>query len=299
MCGVTGVGTPSLSRGDMVAANAQWQVVAGERDYYGFLAAERLGNPYSLNHRPLVLTQPSREVTQLPAVLRASELLFHDEQQLAQSEWRYLLLNQADADKEALAHHANQQGWYRLAIDAANDAGAWDRLELRFPSPYADVFSRYAQLYNVSDTELLSIARRESAFMPTARSGVGARGLMQLMPATARSVAKGLGDSTLSKNLYDVEANVTLGGAYYRQLLDSYAGNRVLTLAAYNAGPHRVKRWRNKAKDRVSVELWIESIPFRETREYVQGVLAYNVVYNGLRQNSAPLFNELEAQARY
>jgi soluble lytic murein transglycosylase len=112
-------------------------------------------------------------------------------------------------------------------------------------------------------------------------------------------VAKGLGDSALSKNLYDVEANVTLGGAYYRQLLDSYAGNRVLTLAAYNAGPHRVKRWRNKAAERVSVEQWVESIPFRETREYVQGVLAYNVVYNGLRQKFAPLFNELEAQARY
>jgi soluble lytic murein transglycosylase len=231
--------------------------------------------------------------------LRAAELLYHDEPRLAQSEWRFLLQNQEDANKEALALHASQQGWYRLSIDAANDAGAWDRLELRFPSPYPDVFARYAQVYSVSDTELLSIARRESAFMPTAHSGAGARGLMQLMPGTARSVAKGLGDSALSKNLYDVEANVTLGGAYYRQLLDSYAGNRVLTLAAYNAGPQRVKRWRNKAPDRVSVEQWVESIPFKETREYVQGVLAYNVVYNGLRQKSSPLFNELEAQARY
>ena len=135
--------------------------------------------------------------------------------------------------------------------------------------------------------------------MPTAHSGAGARGLMQLMPYTARSVAKGLGDKGLTKDLYNVEANITLGGAYYRQLLDSYAGNRVLTLAAYNAGPYRVKRWRNKAARGISVEQWVESIPIKETREYVQGVLAYNVVYNGLRQQDTPLFKELELQARY
>jgi soluble lytic murein transglycosylase len=285
--------------GDRAAANAQWQALAQERDYYGFLAAERLGQAYSLNHQPLVLKEPALDIAVQPGVQRASELLYHGKPELAQSEWRYLLQGLEDANKEALSHHASQQGWYRFAIDAANDAGAWDRLELRFPAPYQDVFSRYAQAYRVPDTELLSIARRESAFMPTARSGVGARGLMQLMPRTARSVAKGLGDKSLTRDLYDVEANITLGGAYYRQLLDSYSGNRVLTLAAYNAGPYRVKRWRNQRGKGISVEQWVESIPIKETREYVQGVLAYNVVYNGLRAQDAPLFKELEVQARY
>jgi soluble lytic murein transglycosylase len=280
-------------------ARELWLELAGERDYYGFLAAEQVGQPYSLNHRPLVQANVDPALTQLGGVHRAGELMHHRKPWLAQSEWYYMVSRQAVADREHLSQYAGEQGWHRLAIDAATQAQAWDRLELRFPNAYADTFERFGRLRGVSATELLSIARRESAFLPSARSSAGARGLMQLMPATARSVASELGDKDLSRNLFDVENNVALGSAYYRQLLDQYQDNRIFTLAAYNAGPHRVSRWRNPAGSGLSVYQWVETIPFRETREYVQGVLAYNVVYRELRKQPVTLLTEAERTAVY
>ena len=144
----------------------------------------------------------------------------------------------------------------------------------------------------------MAIARRESAFFPRAVSGAGAKGLMQLMPSTARSVARSLQQRDLSKELFEVDSNVALGGAYYRQLLDRYNNNRVLSLAAYNAGPHRVTRWLNDESDKLPVVQWIETIPFRETRAYVQGVLAYNVVFRKLRNQPAQLLTQAEMELR-
>jgi soluble lytic murein transglycosylase len=145
----------------------------------------------------------------------------------------------------------------------------------------------------------MAIARRESAFFPQARSPVGARGLMQIMPATGKQVASSLGRSHSTSALYEVENNVLLGSAYYRQLLDRFGGNRVFALTAYNAGPHRVQRWRHDSGESVPVEVWIETIPFRETRNYVQAVLSYNVVFQHLQGNDLSLLTPLEQQAQY
>jgi soluble lytic murein transglycosylase len=286
-------------RGEQERAEALLAALAAERDYYGFLAAERLGRGYSLNHEPLYPVPLLDALGNLDGVQRAEELMYHDEPALAQSEWSYLVSRRPEQEREYLSFYAGQRGWHRLAIDAATRAQAWNRLELRFPLAYAETFERYGQLHRVPESELMSIARRESAFFPAARSSAGARGLMQLMPATAREVARGLGDAGLSRDLYDVENNVALGSAYYRQLLEQYQGNRVFTLAAYNAGPHRVKRWRGGKSAPLSVYQWVESIPFRETRNYVQGVLAYNVVYNGLRGRPVSLLSETERLAVY
>ena len=260
--------------GEPAAAQEIWLELAQERHYYGFLAAEQVALDYSLNHKPLPPLLSAIDTQQEPGLQRATELMFHQQPMLAQSEWSYLLARSETERSESLSQHANNQGWHRFAIDAANQAKAFDRLELRFPTPYPQLFDRYAETYNVTDTELMSIVRRESAFFPRARSPVGARGLMQLMPRTAESVARRLGDNSLSEDLYDVETNISLGGAYYRQLMDRYDENRVFTLAAYNAGPHRVKRWRANTAQSLDVAQWVESIPFRETRNYVQAVLA-------------------------
>ncbi len=269
-----------------------WQALASERDYYGFISAERVGQAYALNHRPLQ-TSANTELLGHGGVLRTTELIHHKQLHLAQSEWSYMLSQLDITRKEHLARHAIASGWYRLGIDAANHAEAWDRLELRFPRPYQNVFSHYASQRGVADTELMAISRRESAFFPAARSPVGAKGLMQLMPYTAKAVARRLGQPQLTRNLYDVASNVSLGSAYYRQLLDQYQGNRVLTLAAYNAGPQRVKSWRSKERS-MDVYRWVASIPFRETREYVQAVLAYNVLYNAFSNRQARLLNDVE-----
>ena len=145
----------------------------------------------------------------------------------------------------------------------------------------------------------MSIARRESAFFPGAQSPAGARGLMQIMPATAKQVAASLKEPHTQADLFEVEHNVLLGSAYYRQVLARFGGNRVFALAAYNAGPHRVDRWRHRAGEGIPVEVWIETIPYRETRSYVQAVLAYNVVFQYLLGDTQRLFTPLERQTRY
>lgn len=288
-----------LGQGD--TARALLASLAGERDYYGFLAADRLQQPYAFNNQPLVLQAPVTEpLKQLPAVRRIGELYYHKEGQLAHSEWFKVLEDTDGAEQhQALALLAAEQGWYRMAIDAATRARAWDALNLRFPTPYQDTFNHYAAVQRVPSTELMAIARRESAFFPEARSPVGARGLMQIMPATGRQVASSLGRPHTRSELYQVEHNVLLGSAYYRQLLDRFSGNRVFALTAYNAGPHRVDRWRHSGADSVPVDVWIETIPYRETRNYVQAVLSYNVVFQYLLGDTGSLLTDAERRASY
>ena len=288
-------------RGEAERARTLFAALALERGYYSFLAADRLDKPYAFNHQPLVLdTAGTEPLLQLPALQRIGELHFHDEDNLAHSEWfKVLHDNDEPQQQQQLAQLAYQQGWHRMAIDAANRARAWDALDLRFPMPFQDTFERYGGVRQVPSTELMAIARRESAFFPAARSPVGARGLMQVMPATGKQVASSLGTSLTSADLYDVDRNVLLGSAYYRQMLDRFNGNRVFALAAYNAGPHRVDRWRNKPGDEVPVEVWIETIPYRETRNYVQAVLSYNVVFQYLMGDTRNLLTPAERQAGY
>ena len=287
--------------GSSAEAGAILAALAEERDYYGFLAADELGKPYAFNHQTLVLQSAQSEpLKQLPAVQRIGELFYHEEERLAQSEWYKVLEdNEEAADRQALAQLASQQGWHNMAINAAAKAKAWDALDLRFPTPYQDTFSHYATVQRVPSTELMAIARRESAFFPEAHSPVGARGLMQIMPATGKQVASSLGRPHTRAELYEVEHNILLGSAYYRQLLDRFEGNRVYALAAYNAGPHRVDRWRNGDGEGVPVDVWIETIPYRETRNYVKNVMAYNVVFQYLLGDTHHLLTDEERRASY
>lgn len=285
--------------GATAAAKAALEQLAGERDYYGFLAADKLGRPYSFNHQHLEMTAAS-PVTRLPVVQRIEELNYHKKEMLAQSEWFKLLQDTADREQQQdLALLASQKGWYRMAIDAATRAEAWDALDQRFPTPYQSVFKQYASVQQVPSSELMAIARRESAFFPGAQSPVGARGLMQIMPTTGESVATSLQQPHRDSDLFDVGHNVMVGSAYYRQLLDRFSGNRVFALAAYNAGPFRMERWRHGAGEGVPVEVWIETIPYLETRNYVQAVLAYNVVFQYLLGDTQSLLTPLERQASY
>lgn len=281
-------------------ARAIFESVAQERGYYGFLAADRLGKDYAFNHLSFALESSRREpLRMIPAVKRIEELYFHEEDQLAHSEWYNVLNTRGSEEQQQLALLAADQGWYRMAIDAANKAEAWDALDLRFPMPYRETFTQFGAAQRVPATELMAIARRESAFFPEARSPVGARGLMQIMPATGKQVASQLGRPHTTAALNEVEHNVLLGSAYYRQLLDRFDGNRVFALAAYNAGPHRVDRWRKKSAQSVPVEVWIETIPFLETRNYVQAVLSYNVVFQYLQGENSSMLTPAEQQAAY
>lgn len=285
--------------GDESGAQTRFAAAAEQRNYYGFLAADTLGIAYQFSNRvPDGRSSEDRTFLRLPGVRRVNELQALSEPWLAHAEWRYVLAQEDSTDQVRLAQWAADEGWHHLAIDAANMASASDLLSLRFPEAYPEIFAAQAATVGVTTTEIMSIARRESAFFPMARSSADARGLMQILPKTGQQVSQRIGASPTA-SLYDIDNNVRLGSAYYRELLDRFDGNRPLALAAYNAGPGRAGSWRNSGDERVPVDVWVETLPYRETRDYVKAVLAYNVVFGFLRGERLDLLRPAERMMLY
>lgn len=267
---------------------------AKQRSYYGFLAAEALGQPFELNEIPP--PPMTAGLADMGALKRIPLLLAMDEALLARMEWYHLMTPLSDSQRQALAGWAHEQGFENLAILAAIRGDGWDLVSLRFPLAFEDQFERYSTLRKMPKSFLLALSRQESALDPKAQSPVGARGLMQLMPATARHTAKSLGDAGAG-DLFDPNVNIRLGTEYLRQMLEKFDNNRILAAAAYNAGPHRVARWVGKE---LPFDAFVESIPFKETRNYVQNVLAFNVIYqHQLGQDSPAMLTEDERQYLY
>lgn len=269
--------------------------VVKERSFYGFLASELSNDPFRMNHRPAnITTEQKARLTALPAMQRMHELLAFGLEYNARVEWNALVKQLSEADKHAAAHIAFDWGWYDQAIRGAALVKAWDDLDIRFPKPHLPLFAELATARNINRTWAIAIARQESAYHQTARSRVGARGLMQLMPATARETAKKYDiDYTNPDQLFTLRTNVELGTAYLSQMLERFDGNHIYATAAYNAGPHRVKRWLEQRGD-LPLDAWIETIPFDETRKYVQNVLTYRVIYDVLSSNPSRLLSEKE-----
>ena len=268
------------------AANVFFAEVAKERSYYGFLSAQQLGVPYSLNIQRVKLDKNViRE--QLPVLARINELFYQGADGIARAEWGHLISREPKPIVDQVGQYALEQGWLHFAVLASIQTQSWDLVEQRFPQVASTTFNKFAKERQMDSSFLFALARQESAFYAQAQSPVGARGLMQLMPATAQYTAKKLGVKyTGVASLFDPEVNVRLGSAYIKQLLNDYNGNRILASAAYNAGPSRVKRWR-AASPGLAADVWVEIIPYKETRGYVQSVLAYNVVYQ--HQQNKPM----------
>jgi soluble lytic murein transglycosylase len=158
--------------------------------------------------------------------------------------------------------------------------GQFDDLTLRYPLPYQNLFQQFAASASISPTWAYGVARSESLFMRDARSSAGAIGLMQLMPATGKTVAKKLNVPYSGLHtLTDPRSNIRLGTTYLGQMSERYGGNRVLATAAYNAGPHRVDRWLPSSGNQ-DARVWIENIPFNETRQYVKRVMAAETIFH-------------------
>lgn len=280
-------------QGDM---HSLWSQLAQSRSFHGFLAADRLGLPYVMNASSRVTPPVTNAKTNL-GVGRVQELLALGDGRQAKEQWRHTL-NQLPVEQRAsLGELALRKGWPDMATDAANAGRAWNRLDLRFPKTYWEQFERAAAVFEQGAYELIAIARRESGLWAKAQSAVGARGLMQVMPATARSVAQNEDIQYQgASSLFQVELNIHLGAAYYSQLVARYEGNRVKALAAYNAGPTRIDRWTDGTR---AVDQWVDSIPYAETREYVQAVLAYAVIYQTLDDRAATLITEAERGAAF
>ncbi|WP_295482175.1 transglycosylase SLT domain-containing protein [uncultured Pseudomonas sp.] len=254
--------------------------VSRERDFYGFLAADRAQTPYQLNNKPLVLSQALlNKVRNTPGVRRALE--FHARGQIVEGrrEWYHVSRHFNRDEMVAQARLAYDLRWYFPAIRTISQAQYWDDLDIRFPMAHRDTLVREAKVRGLHSSWVFAITRQESAFMDDARSPVGASGLMQLMPGTAKETARKFSIPLASPaQVLDPDKNIQLGAAYLSQVHGQFNGNRVLASAAYNAGPGRVRQWLKGAKH-LSFDVWVESIPFDETRQYVQNVLSYSVIY--------------------
>ncbi|WP_407296884.1 transglycosylase SLT domain-containing protein [Stutzerimonas zhaodongensis] len=267
-----------------------YKPVATERDFYGFLSADRIQAPYKLNHQPLALdAQLVEKVRNTPGIRRAME--FHARGQIVDGrrEWYHVsrLFNRDEL--VAQARMAYDLEWYFPAIRTISQAKYWDDLDIRFPMPYRNKLVSAAKAREIHPSWVFAITRQESAFMTDARSGVGASGLMQLMPATAKETAKRFNIPLASqRQVLDPHTNIQLGAAYLSQIYGQFKGNRVLASAAYNAGPGRVRQWLKNAKH-LPFDVWVENIPFDETRQYVQNVLTYSVIYGQKLNAPQPL----------
>jgi len=280
-------------------AELTYQALAEDRDYYGFLAAEQIGRPVRLNDEPLQVSAIRlNQLSRRPPVARAVELFAVGDLVNARREWRDLLPELSDEERAAAAALAHSIGWTSQAISTASYGPLRDTLELRFPLAFPDSFQRVSHATTVSQSFLLAIARQESAFDPRARSHANARGLMQLMYPTATEIARRVGVSAPTvTELYDPSVNIELAGHHLAALLDRYGQQRPLAAAAYNAGEARVERW-TRARSGTAMDVWIETIPFSETRNYVKNVLAFAQVYSQLMNNPVPMLQVHEAALR-
>ncbi|MGY4493535.1 transglycosylase SLT domain-containing protein [Pseudomonas sp. TE3610] len=264
--------------------------VSKERDFYGFLAADRTQVPYSLANRPLMISQAlMNKVRNTPGIRRAMELLDRGQVVDARREWYYVTNRFTRDEMVAQAKLAYDMHWYFPAIRTISQAQYWDDLDIRFPMAHRDALVREATNRGIHASWAFAITRQESAFMDDARSGVGAMGLMQLMPGTAKETARKFSIPLASPSqAIDPDKNIQLGAAYLSQVHGQFNGNRVLASAAYNAGPGRVKQWLRGA-NHLSFDVWVESIPFDETRQYVQNVLSYAVIYGQKLNTPQPI----------
>jgi len=253
------------------------------RGYYNFLSAEQIGKPLQFKASKVTASDQSIEaVQQMLGVRRAHEWLLLNKRSKAVREWHYALAGSEQAEWKAAVIIASNWGWSDQVIRAAYKAGERDALRDRFPMNYASIVAREASQTGLQTASIWSIIRQESAFNQHAVSYVGAKGLMQLMPATARHVARKLGMHKGKPRLFSAATNIRLGASYLADMKQRF-GSLALAAAAYNAGPHRVSAWLERVSFQ-SPAVWVESIPFKETRRYVQQVMAFVSIYEWREQ---------------
>lgn len=260
-------------------AKVLYQSLSENASFYGFLASDHLGLPYT------ILEQASPKLDHLipgllkePAIQRALELFALDMKKEGRAEWFFALDGRNKLQLLAAAKLAQQNNHHFTAILTISRTKDWNQIELRFPMAYENLVREEAKAQGVHPALVYGVARRESAFDPNIVSSAKAQGLMQLIPSTAKQVSRSLGIKKLSKSAtFDPQTNIRLGARYLKDLLKKFDGNYALATASYNAGPHRMPRW---APDYpLEAARWVESIPFKETRNYVQAVMAYMTIY--------------------
>ncbi len=254
--------------------------LAQERSYHGFLAADHLETDYALAPSPVTADEQTiRELDARIDIQRARELFHVGLEGRARSEWDEAIRNLSANEKTQAAVLAHRWNWHSRAIATAAAVGEYDDLDVRYPLPHREAFRRSSGSAGVRESWAYGIARSESLFMRDVRSSAGAIGIMQLMPGTGRDTARSLrypyqGRATLT----DPSSNIRLGTEYLATMHERFDRHPVLATAAYNAGPQRVTNWLQDGP--ADARIWVETIPFNETRSYVRRVLAADVIFH-------------------
>ena len=301
----------ALEKGNDQKAKEIFSEISNERGFYPMLAKAKLypenrGAGYDFGQTELSVARSisdpywAHEYKKFqPELAEIAELRQLDRLGAAKQRWRFLLekLSQEEQLQIALSQYANEQNWFELGVDGSIIAKAWDYVGLRLPNAYSQYFDIALSNVNLSETEpqaivdnrvtktfAMAIARQESAWNPMAQSSANARGLMQLLPSTAQKTAENQqlpynGELDLFKPLN----NILLGTAHLNELNAKYPNNRILIASAYNAGASRVEKWLARANGKLAMDEFIASIPFFETRGYVQNVLTYDFYYQNLQ----------------
>ena len=255
--------------------------LAGQLSFYGTLAAEETARPLLLPDRPAPLTAAEISAAQAnPGLVRALQLIAIGLRNEGVREWNYTLRGMGDRELLAAAQLAcDREVWDRCINTSERTRDEVDMAQ-RFPTPFRQEVSTRAREIGLDPAYVYGLIRQESRFITDARSGVGAAGLMQIMPATARWTAKRIGLVYTPALIADRETNLRLGTAYLKLVLDDFGGSQALAAAAYNAGPGRPRKWRDGPW--LEPAIWAENIPFAETRDYVKKVLSNATYYAAL-----------------
>ena len=282
----------ALARGDAdrTAARAGFEKLAasaGSLGFYEKLALEELGRPLVPPPAPAPLTADEREGARrhigLNRALLAIALGLRADGVREWNYWTNLHVPGGMGDRELLAaadFACARQVWDRC-INASERTKSFMDYSQRFPTPHRDAVVRQAQAIGLDPAYVYGLIRQESRFVTDARSGVGASGLMQVMPATARWTARKIGlDGFVPSMINDRDTNILIGTHYLKLALDDFQGSMPMAAAAYNAGPGRPRNWRNGPQ--LEGAIWAENIPFSETRDYVKKVLSNTTDYAGV-----------------
>ena len=264
-------------------SSEKFEFLATKSSYYGFLAADKMKLPYHIVQENAATIEDFSEAEFLaenPYLLRARELYFLDRPVDARREWFQALRHLDPEEIKKAAVLASSWKWYDSAIRTVAKTSHRSDYSLRFPTPFKQQVFNHADARQLDPSVIYGVMRRESLFDPMARSSVGALGLMQLMPSTARRVAKSLGMKRPGRSdILQIDNNINFGTQYFRMVLNRFENNVALAAAAYNAGSLNVRKWLPQI-DLMPADLWVETVPFKETRNYVQAVLAYATVFD-------------------
>ena len=261
-------------------ATALYTALARETHFYGILAGEAIGQRFVLPTSAVVPPPPEALVAfgARPEVKRVAKLAELEMRPESLREWQYIVRGLDDDALLLAAEHARRVGLYDRAINTAERTASRHDYALRYLAPFRPQFETAAKAHDIDMALLYGIARQESRFIADIVSSAGAVGLMQLMPGTARWVAKQVGRNDYSPALIaDTELNTNFGAFYFKYWFERLERMPALAAAAYNAGPGRAQAWRPNAP--LEGAIWVETIPFNETRDYVKKVLANSLVY--------------------